>query len=69
MAGMGLWEDCGTPETNLRLKRFCSHESEEDDGMTRYIALLAILVGVTACGSSPGDRALTVGPSVPVRAP
>ena len=29
--------------------------------MTRFIALLAILVGVTACGNSPGDRALTGG--------
>ena len=29
--------------------------------MTRYIALLAILMGMVACGSSPGDRALTGG--------
>jgi osmotically inducible lipoprotein OsmB len=29
--------------------------------MTRCIALLAILVGAAACGSSPGDRALTGG--------
>jgi hypothetical protein len=29
--------------------------------MTRCIALLAVLVGVAACGSSPGDRALTGG--------
>jgi osmotically inducible lipoprotein OsmB len=43
------------------LKRSCSYEIEEDDGMTRFIALLAILVGVTACGNSPGDRALTGG--------
>jgi osmotically inducible lipoprotein OsmB len=29
--------------------------------MTRCIALFAVLVGVAACGSSPGDRALTGG--------
>ena len=29
--------------------------------MVRYIALLAVVVGVAACGSSPGDRALTGG--------
>lgn len=29
--------------------------------MTRGIALFAILLAVAACGSSPGDRALTGG--------
>ncbi len=29
--------------------------------MVRYIALLAVVAGVAACGSSPGDRALTGG--------
>jgi osmotically inducible lipoprotein OsmB len=29
--------------------------------MARCIALLAVVVGVAACGSSPGDRALTGG--------
>ena len=29
--------------------------------MTRWCALLAILASVTACGSDPGERALTGG--------
>jgi osmotically inducible lipoprotein OsmB len=37
------------------------YEIEQDDGMIKLIALLAMLVGVAACGSSPGDRALTGG--------